>query len=62
MEKKEKKIYKINLDEGDTLENMFDYFCSKIDFGKSFLDNAAIVCMNTLFMELRKDKRIIKPL
>ena len=40
-----------------TLEEMFDYLCSKVDFGKSFLDSTAIVCMNKLFIELRKDER-----
>lgn len=39
-----------------TLDEMFDYFCSKIDFSKTFLDNTAIVCMNKLFQELGKDK------
>lgn len=33
---------------------MFDYLCSKIDFGHSFLDATAIVCMNKLFIELKK--------
>jgi hypothetical protein len=40
-----------------TLLEMFDYFCSKIDFGHSFLDNAAIRCMDTLAKELRKDNK-----
>lgn len=42
-----------------TLLEMFDYFCSKMDFGKSFLDNTAVVCMDRLFKELRKDNKKI---
>lgn len=37
-----------------TLLEMFDYLCSKINFGKANLDTTAIVCMNRLFLELRK--------
>lgn len=37
-----------------TLYEMLDYLCSKIDFGKSALDNTAIVCMNKLFIKLRE--------
>ena len=48
---------KVELPEKPTLVEMFDYFCSKIDFGKAFLDNEAIRCMNKLFIELRKDDR-----
>ena len=55
-----KKEYKVDLKAGDTLMNMLDYLCSKVNWGKSALDNDAIVCMNTLFTELRKDKRVIK--
>mgnify|MGYP001195733027 CR=1 FL=1 len=55
-----KKEYKVDLENGDTLCNMFDYLCSKVNWGKANLDNEAIVCMNTLFTELRKDTRIIK--
>lgn len=40
-----------------TLFEMLDYLCSKVDFGKSFLDSTAIVCINKLFIELRKDKK-----
>ena len=29
--------------------------------GKAALDNEGVICMNTLFVELGKDKRIIKP-
>ena len=57
----EKKEYKVDLENGDTLLNMFDYLCSRVNWGKSALDDAGIQCMNTLFTELRKDKRIIKP-
>lgn len=57
-----KKVYKVDLEKGDTLVNMFDYLCSRVDWGKAALDNAGVVCMNTLFRELGKDKRIIKPL
>ena len=56
----EKKIYKVDLQKGDTLCNMFDYLCSKVDWGKAALDNEAINCMNILFMELRKDSRKFK--
>jgi len=55
----EKKIYKVDLENGDTLANMLDYLCSKVDWGKSALDNDAINCMSILFTELKKDKRII---
>ncbi|MDP3025907.1 MAG: hypothetical protein Q8O10_10305 [candidate division Zixibacteria bacterium] len=55
------KSYKVDLEKGDTLLNMLDYLCSKVDWGKSALDNKAIICMDTLFKELRKDNRIIKP-
>jgi hypothetical protein len=58
---KTKEIKKVDLDNGDTLFNMLDYLCSRVDWGKSALDNEAIVCMNTLFIELRKDTRKIKP-
>ena len=51
---------KVDLENGDTLFNMFDYLCSRVDWGKSALDNKAIICMDTLFRELRKDKTIIK--
>jgi len=43
-----------------TLFEMFDYFCSKMNFGKSFMDNTAICCMNRLFLELRKQTDKIK--
>ena len=43
-----------------TLFEMFDYFCSKMNFGKSFMDNIAISCMNRLFLELRKQTDKIK--
>lgn len=42
------------LSDGAGLLEMFDYFCSKIDFNSSFLDADAVVAMNTLFGELRK--------
>ena len=47
----------LSQEEEATLFEMFDYFCSKMDMSKSFLDNAGILCMNKLFIELRKDKR-----
>ena len=50
----------INLENGATFYEMLDYLCSKVDWGKAALDGDAIVCMNTLFKELRKDKKIIK--
>jgi len=40
---------------------MFDYLCSRVNWGKAALDAEAVTCMNTLFVELGKDKRIIKP-
>lgn len=40
-----------------TLFEMFDYFCSKIDFSKSFLDSTAILAMNSLFINLKKDDK-----
>ncbi len=40
-----------------TLDEMFDYLCSKVDWSKSFLDATAVVCMNKLFTELKKDDR-----
>lgn len=51
---------KVNLDRGATLFEMFDYLCSKVDWGKAALDADAIVCMDQLFKELRKDVRKIK--
>lgn len=51
---------KVDLENGDTLCNMFDYLCSRVDWGKSYLNAEAVTCMNTLFIELAKDKRIIK--
>ena len=51
---------KIDLKEGVTLFQMFDYLCSKVDWGKSWLDADAVCCMNKLFIELRKQKEIIK--
>jgi hypothetical protein len=50
----------IDLEKGATLFEMFDYLCSKIDWGKSALDNVSIVCMDTLFKELRKQTDKIK--
>ena len=58
---KKKPIIKVDLQGGATLWEMFDYFCSKIDFGKSWLDADAIACMNKLFIELRKDGRKFTP-
>lgn len=55
-----KETVTIDLDNA-TLFQMFDYLCSKVDWGKSWLDADAVVCMNTLFKELRNDTRIIKP-
>lgn len=55
----QKKIYKVNLKDGDTLLSMFDYLCSKVNWGESALDSDAIQCMDILFKELRKDERII---
>jgi hypothetical protein len=43
-----------------TLFEMFYYFCSRMNFGKSFMDNTAICCMNRLFLELRKQTDKIK--
>ena len=43
-----------------TLFEMFDYLCSRIDFGNSLLDATAISCMNTLFIELRKQNERIE--
>lgn len=60
-EAKSKKEYKVDLENGDTLLNMFDYLCSRVDWGRSCLDGKSIVCMNTLFIELAKDTRKIKP-
>ena len=40
-----------------TLYEMYDYLCSKINFGKSFLDAVAIRAMNNLFTVLCKDKK-----
>ena len=40
-----------------SLYEAFDYFCSKMDFEKSFLDSTAISCMNVLFIELKKDTK-----
>ena len=39
-----------------TLYEMLDYFCSRIDFGKSCLDSVSISCMNQLFLKLREQK------
>lgn len=39
-----------------TLYEMFNYLCSKIDFGRSALDGKSIRCMNRLFIELRKQE------
>lgn len=50
----------VDVKNGDTLFNMFDYLCSKVNWGKVALDAKAIAFMNTLFTELRKDERIIK--
>ncbi len=46
----------ISNEEEATLFEMFDYLCSKVDWGKSFLDNTAIVAMNKLFIILHKDE------
>lgn len=43
-----------------TLFEMFDYFCSRMNLGKSSLDNVGIRCMNKLFLELRKQEEVIK--
>ena len=52
---------KVDLENGDRLVNMFDYLCSRVNWGKSYLDAKAVTCMNTLFIELGKDERIVKP-
>ena len=39
-----------------TLFEMFDYLCSKVDWGTAFLDGTAVQSMNTLFIELKRDK------
>jgi hypothetical protein len=49
----------LSKEESATLLEMFDYLCCKIDFGHSFLDSTAVVCMNKLFIELRKQKEKI---
>ena len=36
----------INLDEPVTLCEMFDYLCSRVNWGKAALDADAINCMN----------------
>jgi len=54
-----KKVIIINTDKA-TLYEMFDYFCSKIDFGRTFLDAEAVGCINRLYMELGKDKKTYK--
>ncbi|MFA7030292.1 MAG: hypothetical protein WC179_08465 [Candidatus Cloacimonadaceae bacterium] len=40
-----------------TLHEMLDYLCSKVNWGSSFLDNTAVVCMNNLFTHLKKDTK-----
>lgn len=50
-------IKDLSKEELATLHEMLDYLCSKIDFGKSFLDNTAIRSMNVLFRELKNDER-----
>jgi hypothetical protein len=50
-------IKDLSKEELATLFEMLDYLCSKIDFSKTFLDNTAIISMNVLFRELRKDER-----
>ena len=50
----------IDLNKGATLVEMFDYLCSKVNWGKAVLDSEAITCMNTLFIELKKQKEVIK--
>lgn len=49
------KIKEPDFKNGDTLYNMFNYLCSRIDFSKVAFDNISIICMNTLFTELKKD-------
>ena len=57
-----KKIVRtVDLVSGDRLVNMFDYLCSKVDWGKANLDAEAVACMNTLFLELGKDTRKFIP-
>lgn len=53
--------YKVDLENGDTLFNMLNYLCSRVNWGNVALDATAIQCMNRLFIELRNDTRIIKP-
>lgn len=45
----------IDIGKGVTLFEMFDYFCSRINFARSPIDNDAVICMNRLFLELRKN-------
>lgn len=61
MEDTKKGKFPLDLDNGDTLFHMFDYLCSKVNWGDAALDNDGINCMNILFRELRKDERLIKP-
>ena len=54
--KPKKKVVEFNRKEA-TMFQMLEYLCSKVNWGKSAIDADAVWCMNTLFMELRKDKR-----
>lgn len=44
--------------EEGTLFEMFDYLCTRVDWGSSNLDSAGIRCMNTLFIKLGEQKEI----
>lgn len=49
-----KKEIKIPNMETATLYEMFNYLCSRVDWGKSFLDSTGVQCMNELFLRLKK--------
>ena len=55
-----KPIKDLSKEEEATLYEMLDYLCSRIDWGKTFLDNTAVVCMNELFKKLKQDKEKYK--
>lgn len=43
-----------------TLVEMFDYLCSKVNWGETNLDSTAVCCMNLLFIELSKQSEKVK--
>jgi hypothetical protein len=51
-------IKNLDLENEATMYELFDYFCSKVDFSHSFLDNTAVCAMDCLFKNLDRERKV----